>query len=128
MTSIIDQLSMKKVKVRTTLNDLWVAEREPYFGTELVKVPRPEHSGRGKKKVDKCKSKHRTDIESNEWTKYNYFSTTSTVDLLGLSVADPVSPQIDRVHCSRLSVEEFQERYEKPCFPCLLSGCAARQQ
>ena len=47
MTSIIDQ-SMKNVKVRTIVNDLWLNEREPYFGSELVAVPRPVHAGRGK--------------------------------------------------------------------------------
>ena len=123
MASLIDQ-SMKNVKVRTAIDDLWLKEREPYFGLELSSVPRPKHAGRGKKKMDKCKSKHRTDIKQNEWEKYDYFSKASTADLLGLSVTYPVSPQIDRVHESRLSVKEFQERYERPCIPCLLSGCA----
>ena len=86
MTSIIDQ-SMKNVKVRTIVNDLWLNEREPYFGSELVAVPRPVHAGRGKKKMDKCKAKHRTDIKDDEWGKYNYYSSTSTPDLLGLTVA-----------------------------------------
>ena len=82
MTSIIDQ-SMKNVKVRTIVNDLWLNEREPYFGSELVAVPRPVHAGRGKKKMDKCKAKHRTDIKDDEWGKYNYYSSTSTPDGFG---------------------------------------------
>ena len=122
---VADPKTGVRVKLqKCMIDDLWLQEREPYFGSELIPVERPAHSGHGKKRIDQCKAKHRTDIKVNEWAEANYWGTTSTADLIGADVAYPVSPQIDRVHQSRLSVEQFIETYEKPAIPCMLTGCA----
>ena len=77
-----------------------------------------------KKRTDRCKQKHRTDLKLDEWAKFDYFSKTNVNDLLGIDVAYPVSPQIDRVHQSRLSVQQFIDNYERPAVPCIITGCA----
>ena len=89
------------------MDDLWLQEREPFFGHELEGVQRDPVSGKSKKRTDRCKQKHRTDLKLDEWAKFDYFRKANVNDLLGIDVAYPVSPQIDRVHQSRLSVQQF---------------------
>ena len=113
-----------KKKEPFPVDDLWLQEREPYFGHELEGVQRDPVSGKSKKRTDRCKQKHRTDLKLDEWAKFDYFSKTNVNDLLGIDVAYPVSPQIDRVHQSRLSVQQFIDNYERPAVPCIITGCA----
>ena len=113
-----------KKKEPFPVDDLWLQEREPYFGHELEGVQRDPVSGKSKKRTDRCKQKHRTDLKLDEWAKFDYFSKTNVNDLLGIDVAYPVSPQIDRVHQSRLSVQQFIDNYDRPAVPCIITGCA----
>ena len=63
-------------------------------------------------------------LNLDEWAKFDYFRKANVNDLLGIDVAYPVSPQIDRVHQSRLSVQQFIDNYERPAVPCIITGCA----
>ena len=106
------------------VNDPWLEEREPYFRVELEGVQRDPVDGRTKNRTDKCKLLHRTNLSLADWSKFDYSSKTNVNDLLGIDIAYPVSPQIDRVHASRLSVDQFIETYERPAIPCIITGCA----
>ena len=81
----------------------------------------PSYEGSSRRKMERAKSRHRTDIKVGEWTKYAHAEKPPLVALEGVP---PCCPSVDRVHCSNLSDEDFIARYERPGQPVMLAGLA----
>lgn len=66
--------------------------------------------------VDYLKSKHRTDTLLEKWFTEKYYSKQPEIFKLPEDFRD----EIERVHVNDLTVEEFQERYEKADRPVII--------
>ncbi|XP_005109011.1 bifunctional arginine demethylase and lysyl-hydroxylase JMJD6-A [Aplysia californica] len=73
---------------------------------------------RTRKRVREAKSRARPELyeESHGWHKHNY---AERFDLSKSTVSD----NVERVDASQLSIEEFQEKYEKTYTPVVITNC-----
>jgi hypothetical protein len=60
------------------------------------------------------------DLKSSDWEKLKYYKKDEIMDHLKKDCPD----QIDRIHYSKLSVEDFINKYEKLNKPVIIEGLA----
>eukprot|EP00916_Digyalum_oweni_P024201 GHVL01040020.1.p1 GENE.GHVL01040020.1~~GHVL01040020.1.p1 ORF type:complete len:396 (-),score=80.29 GHVL01040020.1:292-1479(-) len=68
-------------------------------------------------KIHRCKRDHRTEIKANDWSKYNYASSTICED----SFKDSLST-IPVIDWDRWTIEDFIETFDNQSKPCLIRG------
>lgn len=78
-------------------------------------------SRRFTKRIRNVKHKARSELKSEDWTKYNYFKN---FDLSHENLPD----RIDRIDCATYSQAEFIENYERPYKPVILTNSQADWQ
>ena len=68
----------------------------------------------------RAKKLARSEITVRQWDRYR-FCEVNLDDALG-----PVEDNCERISCNAVSPEEFRERFEVPCKPCVISGLLDR--
>lgn len=101
-----------------------IAEKVKLLGLKSKRFSYPEIGSKAKKEIDRAKSKHRTDIELNDWKKLKYYKNTWCEKAL---MNPPKGMQeIAYENYDELSIEEFREKYEKINKPVIIKGCTER--
>ena len=102
-------------------NSNYKALRGPKLASKLgLKSSRFDESSmsiKAEESIAKIKKKERSNLRSSEWQKYKYYKTDHCRNLL---VNCP--NQIDRIHYSKLSVEDFVNKYERQHKPIIIQG------
>lgn len=75
-------------------------------------------SDRAKEVTDKAKKKHRTDIKSKDWIRYNLYKSDFCDEML----KNPLKGmyEITVIDGKSLSIEEFRDKYESKKIPLVI--------
>ena len=73
-----------------------------------------------RERLHKAKKLARSEITVGQWDRYRF----SELDLD--ATLGPVEDNVERVSCHDLTLEEFRDRFEVPCKPCVITGLLDR--
>ena len=77
--------------------------------------------GRTERLLSRAKRNHRTDIASRDWGKFEYYKRWAKIkDSFATGNLDNIS----RIHGPDYTRSEFQQAFEKPAIPCVITGLA----
>ena len=71
-------------------------------------------------RMQRAKKLARSEITVHQWDRYRF------CDLDLDAVLGPVLDNCERIDCKDVTAEEFRERFELPCKPCVISGLLER--
>ena len=77
--------------------------------------------GRTERLLSKAKRNHRTDIASRDWGKFEYYKRWAKIKD---SFANNNLDNISRIHGPDYTRSQFQQSFEKPAIPCVITGLA----
>ncbi|EGD72172.1 valve cells defective protein 1 [Salpingoeca rosetta] len=87
--------------------------------SSVSSATRSSSSDKWRRKAKKAKRKCRTEISTKQWSHHKYADRD---DLLKPTLESP----IDVIDYDSVSVEEFQEKYERAARPVLIRGCVSK--
>ncbi len=101
-----------------------IAQKVKLLGLKSKRFSYSEIGSKAKKEIDRARSKHRTDIELDDWRKLKYYKNYWCQKAL----FHPPNGMQDIAYeeYDKLSIEEFREKYEKMNKPVIIKGCTAK--
>jgi len=116
MNDIVKPFSVDKISLLAGSDKLWAE-----FHANEEELLSKEFGGRTADIIVSAKRRHRTDLSSKSWSKYNHYLKWD--DLKSQLKKDCVG-NIERIHANQFSIQEFHEMYERPLKPVLIQGLA----